>query len=420
MKISLLLKTISVTLLLLSHQNFSQSDSTGKFITVIPGAEYDAGWLYKIFFGEHWRDIWTTPVKVEVLDLNKFAGGLTPIEKGGGMQTKSLRFKGGDGQTWKFRSINKDPSKVLPPELRESIVEDILKDQISASNPVSALVVVPMINKVNILNAEPKLVYLPEDEKLGEFRKEFGGMSGFIEVHPDVDKENEIDFEGASAVKGTYKLFDYLSEKRSEKINSIEFLKARLMDVLLGDWDRHMDQWRWAKYEGDEYGEWHPIPRDRDQAFAKYDGLFPSIAEYLVPQLTHFGYEYPQIKDLTWNGRYLDRRVLTELDRFTWNSMTQFVQINITDSVIDSAVRRLPDEYFSLAAEEISNKLKSRRDKLHEISEEYYNRVNKFAEVYASDKDDYVVINRIDDQQTSVAVYKRDNDNLQQKGKSVV
>ncbi|HLG32609.1 MAG TPA: BamA/TamA family outer membrane protein, partial [Ignavibacteriaceae bacterium] len=387
---------------------FPQVEDSSKYITIIPGKEYEAGWFWEIFFGSHWRDIWTTPVKVEVLDLNTFAGGLTPIEKGGGMQTKSLRFKSGEGQTWKFRSINKDPSKVLPPELRQSVVEDILKDQISASNPVAALVVVPLINKVNILNAEPKLVYLPDVEKLGEFRADFGGITGFIEVHPDVDKEHEIDFEGASDVKGTYKLFDHLSEKRSEKINSTEFLKARLMDILVGDWDRHMDQWRWAKFEYDELGEWHPIPRDRDQAFAKYDGFFPSIAEYIVPQLTHFDYDYDQIKDLTWNGRYLDRRVLTELDTSVWNSMTRFVQKKITDAVIDSAVLRLPAEYFSLAGDEISRKLKSRRDKLPEISGEFFNRVNKYAEVYASNKDDYVIINRIDDKQTSVKIFKRD------------
>lgn len=392
-----------------------QVEDSVQYITIIPGEEYEAGWFWEIFFGDHWRDIWTTPVKVEILDLNNFAGGLTPIERGGGMQTKSLRFKGGDGQTWKFRSINKDPSKVLPTELRESVVEDILKDQISASNPVSALVVVPLINKVDILNAEPKLVYLPDDEKLGEFREEFGGIPGFIEIHPDVDKEHEIYFEGASDVKATYKLFDHLSEKRSEKINTLEFLKARLMDLLVGDWDRHMDQWRWAKYEGDKYGEWYPIPRDRDQAFAKYDGFFPSIAEYLVPQLTHFDYDYPRIKDLTWNGRYLDSRILTELDKSTWDSLTKFVQISITDAVIDSAVRRLPDEYYSLAAEELSNKLKARRDNLHEISEEFYNRVNKFAEIFASNKDDYAIINRIDDQQTSVAVYKRGKDAVEVK-----
>lgn len=394
---------------------FPQVEDSSKYITIIPGEEYEAGWFWEVLFGSHWRDIWTTPIKVEILDLNKFAGGLTPIERGGGMQTKSLRFKGADGQTWKFRSINKDPSKVLPPELRESVVEDILKDQISTSIPGAALVVVPLLNAVDILNAVPKLIFLPDDEKLGEFRSDFGGLPGTIEVHPDIGSD-ETGFSGALDVKGTYKLFDDIDEKKNEKINSVAYLKAKMMDLLVGDWDRHMDQWRWAKYDGDEYGEWYPIPRDRDQAFAKYDGLFPLIAAYRVPQLTHFGYGYPQIEDLTWNGRHLDKRVLTELDKHTWNSVTQFVQVNITDSVIDNAVRQLPEEFYLLAADELKDKLKSRRDKLNEITDEYYNLIYKYVEIFGSQKDDYAIINRIDDQQTSVALYKREKETGEPKG----
>jgi len=55
---------------------FSQTEEKKEFITVIPGEEYEAGWLYEFFFGAHWRDIWTTPLKVEILDLNNFDGGI--------------------------------------------------------------------------------------------------------------------------------------------------------------------------------------------------------------------------------------------------------------------------------------------------------------------------------------------------------
>src|SRR5438309_2435493 len=47
--------------------------------TVAPGARYQAGWLYKFFLGEHWREAWTTPIEVPVLDLEKFDGGLRPL-----------------------------------------------------------------------------------------------------------------------------------------------------------------------------------------------------------------------------------------------------------------------------------------------------------------------------------------------------
>lgn len=399
---------------------YPQSDSALKYITVIPGEGYAANGLHKIFFGEHWRDVWTTPVKVEILDLENFAGGIIPIERGGGLQTKSLRFQSGNGKIWKFRSIDKDPSKILPEDIQESIAEDIIQDQISSANPFAPLVVVPLLDAVNILEAEPKLVFLPDVEKLGEFREDFGGLLGFIEEHPTEGEDGTPGFENAIDVKGTYKLFDHLAKKRNQKIDAGEFLKARLIDILLGDWDRHMDQWRWAKYEetidGESKSIWKPIPRDRDQVFSKYDGLFPVIADYVVPQLSHFGENYPQIEDLTWNGRFLDQRVLVVLDKKTWDSVTAHVKFCITDEIIDSAVMKLPPEIYEICAAEISTKLKLRRDNLDWASDEFYKLVNKYTDVFCSDEDDYIEVNRMNDTSTIVSVYKRDKDTGNGKG----
>ena len=124
----------------------AQNSESENYITIKAGEEYKAGWFHNLFFGEHWRKVWTTPVKVKVLDIKNFAGGLTPTKKGGGFQTKSLRFKGNDGHYWKFRSIEKDPSKTLPEELRGSIADDILQDQISSSHPYAAFAAAPILD----------------------------------------------------------------------------------------------------------------------------------------------------------------------------------------------------------------------------------------------------------------------------------
>lgn len=86
-------KLIIILILLLNSVGYSQTrkDST---IELPAGIEYKSGWFHNFLFGKHWRDVWITPVEVEILDVNTFAGGLTPIKKGGGMQTISLRFKG--------------------------------------------------------------------------------------------------------------------------------------------------------------------------------------------------------------------------------------------------------------------------------------------------------------------------------------
>lgn len=391
---------------------YSQQPAAQNSITIIPGEHYAASDFYEFWFGEHWRKVWTTPVKMEILQLKEFDGGLTPLRKGGGMQTKSLQFKSKKGKIWKFRSLDKDPSKILSEDLRESIAEDIIKDQISSANPYGALVVTPLLNAVGIIQAEPKLFFLPDDELLGEYKDEFGGIPGFIEEHPTEGENGVSAFKDANDVKGTYKLFDYLAEKRSQKIDSKEFLKARLIDMIVGDWDRHMDQWRWAQYEEKIDSEtvkiWRPIPRDRDQAFSKYDGVFPFVAAYIVPQLNHFGEEYNQIEDLTWNGRFLDRRVLTELEKKIWDSVTTYVQNSISDEIIDSAIIKLPPEVHNVCADEIASKLKLRRNNLQWASDQLYGLVNKYSDIFCSDEDDYVEVDRSNDNSTTISIYRRD------------
>jgi len=394
-----------------SINSMSQNNYSKEYITKIPGPEYEAGWLHEFFFGAHWRDLWTTPLEVEILDLEKFAGGLTPIEKGGGFQTKSLKFKGEDGRIWKFRSLNKDPKKVLPEELQESVVADILQDQISTSNPLAPLVVAPFLDAVGVLQSKPFLVYIPDNEKLGEFRSEFANLLGMIEIHPDEGEEGKKGFEDADKVSGTLKLFETLEKKREQKVDKTEYLKAKLIDIFLGDWDRHTDQWRWARYDKGDVKVWQPIPRDRDQAFAKYDGLLPTIASYFTPQLTNFGYNYPQVEDITWNGRYLDRRLLPEIDKHSWDSVTTFVHSKLTDELINHAVNQLPQEFYKKASEELISKLKSRRDKLFKFSNDYYDFINEIVEIYCSGKDDYVEIKRLNDDETEVIIYKYDKDN---------
>ena len=96
-----MIKSIIFFILLFNIVCWAQDNSeipALEYRTVIPGKEYQAGALYRLFFGDHWRDLWTTPITVPVIDLQKYAGGLTPIKTGGGFQTKSLHFKGAERQ----------------------------------------------------------------------------------------------------------------------------------------------------------------------------------------------------------------------------------------------------------------------------------------------------------------------------------
>ncbi len=379
------IKTIIFLAVIFSVNIFSQQTKT-----IVPGKHYEAGWLHELFFGAHWRDLWTTPVKVDVVDLNTYGGGLTPLKRGGGLQTLSLRFKGGDGKEYKFRSLDKDPKKVLPKDLQESIGAVIVQDQISSSNPYAGFVVNEILKGAGVYHSEYQLVVLPNDDKLGEFKKVFGGLLGIMEIVPQEEM-----FEGADKIISTVKLFDRLNKEFDEEVDAKEYLKARLMDIFFGDWDRHKDQWKWIRFEEDKKKIYKPFPLDRDQAFAEFDGLLPKIGEGVIPQFNHFGENYPDMRYMTWSGRYLDQRFLTLLYKVEWDKVTNEVYSKLTNELIDRAVKKLPPEVYNQAKDELTEKLRSRRNQFKEASNEYYQLVNSVVDIYTTDKDDFVIIRQM-------------------------
>lgn len=361
------------------------------------GSRYRAGWLHRFFLGSHYRDLWTTPLEVERLDLDTVAGGLQATKRGGGEQTKSLRFKGADGREYAFRSVDKDPSAVLPPELRGTVVSSVVQDQISAGHPGAPFVVAPLLASAGVLHSEPRLAVMPKhSERLGTYEADFGGMLGIFEERPRGGDDTDSAFAGASEVISSDKLEKEMREGPSDLVDTRAYLTARLVDVFLGDWDRHRDQWRWARFGNEKPTRWVPIPRDRDQAFAKYDGLLLVVARGTAPQLVKFGPKYPGMLGLTWNGRDLDRHFLVGVEWPVWDSIANDLKSRLTDSAIESAVGHLPAEYRPVDSARLARALKSRRDHLPDAAKAFYRHLAGEVDLQATDKPETIVIERRD------------------------
>ncbi len=376
-------------------------------VTVTAGAQYRAGWLHRWLLGAHYRDLWTTPLQVDVVDLAHFGGGLTVLKRGGGRQTKSLRLQAADGHVYIFRSVDKDPTAAIPPELRATFVQRILEDQTSSTNPAGALVVGPLLGAAGVHHVEPRLVVLPDDPRLDSFPM-FKGMLGQLEERPTVDPDEDVGFEGAERIASTQKVWDHLTADSRHRVDSRTLLAARLVDVLVGDWDRHPEQWRWARFDEAGVHVWQPIPRDRDQAFSRLDGLLPRIARYYHPDIVSFGDRYPDLVGLTWNGRALDRRVLNDLEKPVWDSVAAALQAGLSDTVIDRAVHRLPPEYYARDGKQLAQALKRRRDGLREVANRYYALLAGAVDVQATDEADVADVQRQGDGSVALRLSRRD------------
>lgn len=396
---------ISISSCLFSQEKIDAD--TSKLVEVTAGPHYEISGFGEFFAGRHWRELWIEPFKVPVLDLNNFEGGIKPFKPGGGKQTMSLHFKNEKGKRFKFRSIDKEPERGLPPELRNTIIADLMQDQISVINPVSSIIVAPMMTDLKIINAPPFLTVLPDDTTLRGFRDDYKNLLGTMEEHPDTYDDESLNFANADKIKDTEEVFESREFNWQEKIDARDFLKARLFDILIGDRDRHAGQWKWAGYKLESgITTWKPIPRDRDFAFPLYDGVIASLMSMVFRSMVHYDENMPVMLDMTWEGRHLDRRILSELTFDEWDSVAVFIQKKLTDDKIRKAVQTMPPELFSIEGERLINTLISRRHQLRDAAKEFYLLNSLYLHIYATHLDDSVYVSR-SDSITLVEVFDR-------------
>ena len=362
------------------------AQAPGDTVRVAAGPRYGAGPVRRALLGRSYRSLWTTPAAVPVLDLDTFAGGLTPTETGGGNQTLSLRFRGADGREYAFRSVDKDPGRGEGG--RAGPAGALLKDQVSSQNPAGALVAGRLMDATGALHVDPLMFVMPDHPRLGEFREQFAGMLGQMEERPGDG------FADADEMKDTEELLEALRADPAARLADEELLAVRLMDIYLGDWDRHEDQYEWARFGR----TWRAVPRDRDYVFVDYDGLLLDVARSFLEKAVRFRPAYGRnVYGLIEQGQYLDRRLLGELDRADWDSVAAALRARLTDALIDDAVRMMPAEYQALEGARLAATLRARRDALPVAAAEFYRMMAGEPEAHGTDGPDLALVDRAGD-----------------------
>ncbi len=399
-------------LMLLPHLASSQKtvvvDSTDPaFRTVIAGAEYGKSGFHNFLWGKHYRKEWTTPVKVPVINLDTTAGGLKPTEQGGGRQTKTLRLKNAAGKEYVLRSIDKTYSGALPEIVAGTFLENVANDQVSTAHPFAAVTVPIMIEAAGVFHTNPKIVFVPYTESLGQYNETFANTLCLFEERADDDQSDAANFGNANDVVGTPKMLEKIGEENDHKVDQKAFLRARLFDMFLGDWGRHEDQWRWAKFDEEGMKIYRPIPRDRDQTYTKFDGFLVKkvTGQENLEHLQTFAYKIKNVKKYGFPARFMDRRLTNELPKETWTTIAKELQQSLTDEIIETSVKQMPPELFSISGKEIIAKLKSRRGELLKYAEKYYKYVNEDVEIVGSEQNEAFQIKVLDDHQTQVEVF---------------
>lgn len=376
--------------------------------------------FYKWLWGDRYRSYYSTKVKAPTVNLDTLFGGLTPVRKGGGHQSKSLRLRDKNGKEYVMRALRKSAELYLQAmafkdqyvvgDFDDTYTEAILSDFYTGSHPYAPFTVGPMADALEIYHTNPILYYVPKQPALEEFNSLFGDELYMIEEHVSDDHNDLSSFGFTQKIESTDDLLKKLRKDEKYVLDKTSYVRARLFDMMLGDWDRHVDQWRWAEFEDKASGKiiYRPIPRDRDQVFSKMgDGALMSLATRIIPGLRlmeGFNEEIRSVRGFNSSPKtfILDKALLSETSLDVWEEQARFIQQNLTAADIDLALANFPEEVRDSTVVQIKKVLLARKKNLVNTAREYYAVINKFGVVFGTDKDDYFTVNRLEDDVTEV------------------
>ncbi|MFI2742940.1 metallophosphoesterase [Zhouia sp. PK063] len=397
--------------------------SYSKTITtsIYPKEFDDKSGFFKTVWGKHYRKIYSTPVQVPVAILDTLYGGLKVVRPGGGHQTRSLRLVDKKGHEYNMRALKKSAVQFLQTvafkneyvqkDLKNTLPEDLVMDFYTAANPFGAFAIPTLSDAAQILHTNPKLYYIPKQKALGNYNADYGDELYMIVERPEPHFEDKRSFGYPDDIESTDDLLHKLRKDEKYKVNEEAYIRARMFDMMVGDWDRHDDQWRWSEFKYDNgVHEYYPIPRDRDQVFSNFDGDLFSTIRALIGLTNQFQVYDDDLKDVKWmniEGIKLDRALLMNDTREAWVKQAEFIKNHVSDEVIEKAFTHLPKEVQNdESTQEIIGHLKARRDNLVQIANRYYNQLASFQIVTATDKDDFIDITRLPEGKTQIKIWR--------------
>jgi hypothetical protein len=267
------------------------------------------------------------------------------------------------------------------------------------SHPYGAITVPTFAKALGILHSTPQYVFMPDDPALGAHREEFRNTVLLLEERAPED---------TLATDNTAKVQEKLKEDNTNTIDQKMVLRARVLDMLLGDWDRHEDQWRWQKRKEGTKTVYLPIPRDRDNVYYNTTGVLPWIVshQWLMSRLQGFKENIRDVNGFNFNNQYFDRYFLNGLDEDDWKEQVEIVQKTITDELIRTALKLMPPPIYNLSEARIEKTIKARREKLKDLALSYYRFLSKYVDIPASDKPELFEIEHKQDGKVDLTIFK--------------
>ena len=399
--------------------NLSVQDTISgeKIVTsIFSETEVLKSYFYVSLYGARYRRAYATPITAPVVHLNTYKAGLKTVKQLGGNSSRTLLLEDENNTKYVLRALRKNTTEYLNNEtlkqeyelgeLDDTYTADFIDDMGTGAHPYISLVVGSLARDLGIAHTYPSLVYVPRDGGLGGFANSYGEELYYIEEQIP----SEMLTNGNAAIKDTvvtttHVLAD-LRADASNKIDETAYIRARIFDMLIGDWNRTPSKWDWLAKSANGTTLYVPISKNSDQAFSKMgDGPLMRLTTFFSKRHRHLENYDGELANPKWLNKSaftLDKALLSNLDASFWNSEVEKMIHALTDEVIEKAFDRVPQELEARISEKIILNLKQRSEKLPQIVASYVKLLRRLIIIKGTDKDDHFTLERMPDGGTEI------------------
>ena len=130
--------------------------------------------VFKSLWGDRYREYYSKQVTAPTVNLDTLFGGLEPVRKGGGHQSKSLRLVDIKGREYVMRALRKNAVQYLQAvafkdqyiegQFNDTYTEDLLLDVFTGSHPYAPFTIATLADAIGVMHTNPVLYYVPKQK----------------------------------------------------------------------------------------------------------------------------------------------------------------------------------------------------------------------------------------------------------------
>ena len=303
----------------------AEAQEQPKTESVTTGPEYGAGGFHRAMLGSSYRALWTTPVDAARCSTSRrrAAAGSRPCGAWAASRRTAWRSRATTAAATPSAASTRTrrtscPRSCTTPSSRSSCGTRWRRSTRRARwSPTSSS------KAAGVPTVPIRLVVMPDDPGARRVPRRLRGSASAPSRSTRPPRRRSTPATRApSRSSTTWRSTRSSPRARTTGSRVREFLRARLFDVFISDFDRHRKQWRWAKAAGRP--ALAPDPRGPRPGLRPLRGpARPHGRAATCRRCATFGRKYDRIFGLTYNGREQDRWLLPELPREAWHEVAR-------------------------------------------------------------------------------------------------